>query len=414
MSSSESVRIKSQPVEIFAEGTETHGMSEQRPLKVLTLDGGGLQALATLSSLNTVCKEIAKQNDATRTPAPHELFDVICGVGTGGWIALLLGRYRLDIATCMAVYMEIARKIDCAERTSRWHRRNRCFKLDQDRLVTVIEETLQRYDLDATLVSATSVNPTLNDSRSRCKYAFAVGVVQQSKPQDPKYQLFRSYQLPANTKGILPGPQPDKCRISQAFAATGAAKFFLKPYKVAHTSFFDETFPQSHPVTAIALDEVFGLYGPDAEISVLLNIGPGIPSEEDCRELDQMSTGPVERLTRKFSWPKRMQNSLSEQEREDVTREDLEESTSSLSSSSERALRLDRQTRLDVKARLKELYGDAGPEKYHHLGPDYSLEKASLNDVRAIRLFRTQSSESQASSEEIEGTVKQFWVNARA
>lgn len=102
MSSSESVRIKSQPVEIFAEGTETHGMSEQRPLKVLTLgtlhsrpqgrlysalttvDGGGLQALATLSSLNTVCKEIAKQNDATRTPAPHELFDVICGVGTGG------------------------------------------------------------------------------------------------------------------------------------------------------------------------------------------------------------------------------------------------------------------------------------------------------------------------------------------
>lgn len=241
-----------------------------------------------------------------------------------------------------------------------------------------------------------------------------MGVVQQSKPQESKYELFRSYLLPANTKTTLPGPRPDKCRISQAFAATGAAKFFLKPYKVEHTSFFDETFPQSHPITAIALDEIFGLYGSDSEISVLLNIGPGIPSEEDCRELDEMSTGPVERLTRKFSWPKRKQNSLSEQEGEDVSREELEESTSSLSSSSERALRLDRQTRVDVKARLKQLYGDAGPEKYHHLGPDYSLEKASLNDVRAIRLFRTQSSESQASSEEIEGTVKQFWVNARA
>lgn len=89
-------------MELSVEGIETHGMSEQRPLKVLTLgrlhsrpqcrlfsvlmtvDGGGLQALATLSSLNTVCKEIARQNEATRTPAPHELFDVICGVGTGG------------------------------------------------------------------------------------------------------------------------------------------------------------------------------------------------------------------------------------------------------------------------------------------------------------------------------------------
>ncbi|KIW11135.1 hypothetical protein PV08_10435 [Exophiala spinifera] len=383
-------------------------MSEQRPLKVLTLDGGGLQALATLSTLNSVCKEIAKQNEATRIPAPHELFDVICGVGTGGWIALLLGRYRLDIATCMAVYMEIARKVDCAERTSRWHKRNRCFKLDQDRLVTVIEDTLQRYDLDGTLLSATSVNPTLNDSRSRCKYAFAVGVVQQSKPQGSKYELFRSYQLPANAKDILPGPQPERCRVSQAFAATGAAKFFLKPYRLAHTSYFDETFPQSHPITAIALDEVFGLYGSDAKISILLNVGPGIPPEEDCRELDEMSTGPVERLARKFSWPKR------KQEGEDGTREELEESTSSLSSTSERALRLDRQTRLDVKVRLKELYGAAGPQIYHHLGPDYSLEKASLNDVRAIRLFRSQSSELQASTEEIEGTVKQFWVNARA
>ncbi|KAK5555249.1 hypothetical protein LTR46_006879 [Exophiala xenobiotica] len=371
-------------------------MSNQRPLKVLTLDGGGLQALATLSSLNAVCKAIAKQNEASRTPAPYELFDVICGVGTGGWIALLLGRYRLDIATCMAVYMEIARKVDSTERTRRWHRRNRSFKLDQDRLASVIDETLQRYGLDPGLLSERLSTPDSQKSVSRCQYAFAVGVVQQPVNDQSKYELFRSYHAPADkTKGTLPGPEPEKCRISQAFAAIGAAKFFLKPYKVGKSVFFDETFPQSHPITSIALDEVLGLYGSDVEISVLLNIGPGIPSEGDCRELDLMSTGPMARLTRKFSWPRRREN-----------QEELEQSTSSLSSTSESALRVDRQRRMDIKARLKELYGESGPEKYHHLGPDYSLEKASLNDVRAIRLFRAQSNESQESAEEIDGAVR--------
>ncbi len=238
-----------------------------------------------------------------------------------------------------------------------------------------------------------------------------MGVVQQPKKDQSKYELFRSYHLPDNnTKGTLPGPEPEKCRISQAFAAIGAAKFFLKPCKIGKSVFFDETFPQSHPITSIALDEVFGLYGPDADVSVLLNIGPGIPSEEDCRELDLMSTGPMARLTRKFSWPRRRQKPEGERE----SQEELEQSTSSLSSSSESALRLDRQRRMDIKARLKELYGEPGPEKYHHLGPDYSLEKASLNDVRAIRLFRSQSNESQESAEEIDGAVRQFWVNARA
>lgn len=75
-------------------------MNNQQPLKILTLgkstsaagvdswltraDGGGLQALATLSSICAVCQGIAKENKAPRVPAPHELFDIICGVGTGG------------------------------------------------------------------------------------------------------------------------------------------------------------------------------------------------------------------------------------------------------------------------------------------------------------------------------------------
>lgn len=212
--------------------------------------------------------------------------------------------------------------------------------------------------------------------------------------------------------GMLPGPVPEKCRTSQAFAAVGAAKFFLKPYEVGKSVFFDETFPQSHPISSMALDEAFALYGPNTQISVLLNIGPGIPSEQDCKTLNSMSAGPLARLTRKFSWPGKRQ--VSAKEKVPVDDESQNEHDSSPSTPSESALRLECQRRLDICDRLKALYGDSGPDKYHHLGPDYSLEKASLNDVRAIRLLRAQSDESQGSAGGIEGAVSRYWVNTRA
>lgn len=47
-------------------------------------DGGGLQALITLSILNDICKAIGKNSGTERVPAPYELFDIIGGIGTGG------------------------------------------------------------------------------------------------------------------------------------------------------------------------------------------------------------------------------------------------------------------------------------------------------------------------------------------
>jgi len=383
-------------------------------LKILTLDGGGLQALATLSSINAVSQAIARQNGVARLPAPHELFDVIGGVGTGGWIALLLGRYRLDIATSMAIYMEIARTVDCESRTAGWQRRNRPFKLDVNRLTAVVEETLRRYDLDPALLREDEATTRPADSSSRCKFAFAAGIVQRPNNQKSRYELFRAYRPEqTQTAGMLPGPAPDKCGIAQVFAAIGAAKFFLKPYKLGNTVFFDETFPQSHPITSMALDEVFCLYGRDVEISVLLNIGPGIPSETDCKELDMMSISAMARLTRKFSFGRRRQLSLKQKRlSETESKDELAQPCSKLTSPSETALRMECQRRVDIRARLKELYGESGPDKYHHLGPDYSVEKASLNDVHAIRLPAARSM--QESAVKVEGAVSQYWVNARA
>ena len=50
-------------------------------------------------------------------PKPCEYFDLIAGTGTGGLIAIMLGRLRLDIETCMDVYVRMTRKVFETDKT---------------------------------------------------------------------------------------------------------------------------------------------------------------------------------------------------------------------------------------------------------------------------------------------------------
>lgn len=50
-------------------------------------------------------------------PKPCEHFDLIVGTGTGGLIALMLGRLRLDLETCKEVYVRMTRKVFETDKT---------------------------------------------------------------------------------------------------------------------------------------------------------------------------------------------------------------------------------------------------------------------------------------------------------
>lgn len=67
----------------------------EKPLKILTIDGGGLQGISTLLILDKLLGAIARNNGVPyRKLRPCDVFDVIAGIiGPGGWLALLLGRF---------------------------------------------------------------------------------------------------------------------------------------------------------------------------------------------------------------------------------------------------------------------------------------------------------------------------------
>lgn len=76
-------------------------MENQKPLRILSLDGGGVRGISTLYILKEVMAQIRRQRGTTfeseQSPPlrPCDVFDLICGTGTGGLIALMLGRLEM-------------------------------------------------------------------------------------------------------------------------------------------------------------------------------------------------------------------------------------------------------------------------------------------------------------------------------
>lgn len=262
-----------------------------KPLKILTIDGGGLQGISTLLILDKLLSAIARNNGVPESkPRPCDVFDVIAGIGPGGWLALMLGRFQMDVSAALAEWYNL---IDCiTPRSTAEKLRMRLVQhsyFDTDRLVEQIDQLTESYETDKHMFF------TPPDG-TRCKHVFVSALKTDSKGAHLGYNLFRTYDCPKGPK-VLEGPSdPRKYKISHAFGATGAAKYFTPPWKETSakkgiSKFLDIQFPSPHNITELALNEMWSLYGIDVEISVVVNIGPGIPGASDCRN-----------IAKRFSW----------------------------------------------------------------------------------------------------------------
>ncbi|MCJ1379864.1 hypothetical protein MMC17_002967 [Xylographa soralifera] len=279
-----------------------------KPLKILTIDGGGLQAISTLVILDTLLDTIARVNKVPeRRPRPCDVFvshptqhplytdvddkqDLIAGIGAGGWLALLLGRFHLSITACLSEWYNITHCI--APRSKGEALRMRIFQhcyFDTDRLMEQIDQLTSIYGTGEKLLYDSANGP-------RCRHVFVAALGTTGQHGKLGYNLFRTYRCPENAH-VLEGPEkPETYKISRAFAVTGAAKYFTPPFNehMANSGkmmFIDTKYPKPHNITELALDEMWGLYGKTVPISVVVNIGPGIPNQSDMNQ-----------IARRFSW----------------------------------------------------------------------------------------------------------------
>jgi len=60
------------------------GGVDNNSLRILSLDGGGVRGVLSISLLKHVMEQVGRE--------PRDTFDIICGTSTGGLLAALLGR----------------------------------------------------------------------------------------------------------------------------------------------------------------------------------------------------------------------------------------------------------------------------------------------------------------------------------
>jgi hypothetical protein len=265
-------------------------MLPAKPLKILTIDGGGLQAITTLLILDKLLDTIANINKAHQKPRPCDVFDTIAGIGAGGWLAILLGRFRMDITTCLSEWYKITDRITPRSKSEELRMRtfHHCY-FNPERLVEQIDSLTKVYGTGKYLFDD-------RVDKVRTRHVFVAAL----RTDASGYNLFRTYAIPedaAKPEKLLEGPEePHQFHISRAFGVTGAAKYFSPPWheqmsKSGRTLFNDSKYPKPHNITELALDEMWGLYGTAVPLSVVVNIGPGLPSECDLKL-----------IARRFSW----------------------------------------------------------------------------------------------------------------
>lgn len=76
-------------------------------IRLLALDGGGVRGLSSLMILRRLMETI----DPASPPKPCDYFDMIGGTSTGGLIAIMLGRLKMNVNDCINAYTSLSNKV---------------------------------------------------------------------------------------------------------------------------------------------------------------------------------------------------------------------------------------------------------------------------------------------------------------
>ncbi|KAJ5041265.1 uncharacterized protein L3040_005813 [Drepanopeziza brunnea f. sp. 'multigermtubi'] len=294
------------------------------PLRILSLDGGGVRGYSMLIIIQELMHRTFVEMEG-RAPRRHEIpkpadhFDLIIGTGTGGLIAIMLGRLRLDLETCKEVYVRMTRKVFETDKTiAGIPYRSTLFKaskLEEAIRECVREHTIltregndgqepeglaglnspvsplnsrggpRRHGSNASVASFSARSPSSwqNKTPVDWRYGNADAVLYDNRENRTKTCVTAIYQ--GTPKGGLPAllrsydsrkePPPEfDCTIWQAGRATSATGLAFKPIQIGQSVFIDEGAGQYNPAP-FALDEACVNEWPGRDVGVFISIGTG-------------------------------------------------------------------------------------------------------------------------------------------
>ncbi|KAJ7448116.1 FabD lysophospholipase-like protein [Mycena latifolia] len=216
-------------------------------VRVLSLDGGGAGVLSELLILERIMYQLQTTLGSDTTPAPCNYFEVIGGSGTGGIIALMLGRLRMSIAGSISAYENLWPKSKSGS--------TKQFKASQ---------------LEAALRQIFREEKMRDVSPHSCK--IFVCAMHESNLNAGIPQLFRTYNTPQE-------PALD-CKIWEAARATSAMPGLFKLIEIGwggvRPKYIGGSVGHNNP-TSLVVAEAQQMY-PSQPVVLVVSVGSGHPN----------------------------------------------------------------------------------------------------------------------------------------
>ncbi|EKM76758.1 hypothetical protein AGABI1DRAFT_44362, partial [Agaricus bisporus var. burnettii JB137-S8] len=225
-------------------------------------DGGGIRGLSELLIIKEVMHKLMfgenekREKDGKepldRLPKPCNYFDLIGGTSTGGIIALMLGRLRMDVDTAITNYDDLAKQVFSAMKP--WG--------DGKFKATTLEAAMKSVVKNVTGDSESSLLE--GDQAGVCR-TFTSFVCAKNAHNMEIPVLFRTYR--SRETHI-------NCKIWEAARATSAAPTFFKRIIIGGDQpFIDGGLGRNNP-SQVVLEEANALFG-TRQIGCLVSIGTG-------------------------------------------------------------------------------------------------------------------------------------------
>ncbi|KAG5643272.1 hypothetical protein DXG03_001239 [Asterophora parasitica] len=239
-------------------------LAVEPPLRLMSLDGGGVRGISSLYILQAIMAKVA--NDPNAKPCKY--FDMIAGTSTGGLIAIMLGRLQMTIPECIEAYISLASSIFSANMAQRaWNFSHTGAYYKKDDFEKGLKDLIKRKTGDE---NAPMLDP---DANNGCKVFVVSG--QSQNLNHTSAEQFRTYstRFPDQFAG---------CTIWQAARATSAAPTYLPAIEINGVEFIDGGIRFNNPAILLMgeVNAVFGTnnsgFGIARHIGCFLTVGTGM------------------------------------------------------------------------------------------------------------------------------------------
>ncbi|CAB3409848.1 unnamed protein product [Caenorhabditis bovis] len=228
-----------------------HPPPKGRGVNLLTIDGGGTRGMMGLAVLEQIEKMSGKKI--------CDLFDMLCGVSTGGIIASLLTVKKYTVKECREIYMDISKKLFSQGKF-------------QGSIGVILNHSYYNTQMwvkilkEITGEDVTMINTSRKMNTPRLAVVASIVNLQTIQPF-----IFRNYEHPAGRDSYYRGGTQH--HLWTAIQASAAAPLYFKEVIVDNFLLQDGGVVANNP-TSIAYHET-KLMWPDEEINCVVSVGNG-------------------------------------------------------------------------------------------------------------------------------------------